>query len=161
MVTEVKMEVTEDLSKRVQEIVFTNGGRRNPPTGDIKYLLINCEKCIIYTDKIGFERSYFKEVSAYDFIASQGEQEWLPKYEEEVIFSDDNIYWTKSKFTNYVPKADCAFHTSDNLFKLCKPIPKVLHFVKFLKNNETLWESKEDNCIIFGGLPQTDEESVG
>jgi len=135
MITEVKMEVTPDLNKRIQEIVFANGGRRNPPTGDIRYLLINCEKCIIYTDKEGFKRSYFKEVSAYDFIASQGEQEWLPKYNEEVMFSDNEKDWHKKQFKSYLPDYSYPFITEGNIeWKFCKLLLKEISFIQFLKD---------------------------
>jgi len=43
-----------------------------------KYLYIYKDKDLVYDeDKSCFEENKFKEVSAYDFIASQGQQEWL------------------------------------------------------------------------------------
>jgi len=136
MVTEVKMEVTPDLSTRIQEIVLANGGRRNPPTGDIKYLLINCEKCIIYTDEERFKRSYFKEVSPYDFIASQGQQEWLPKYGEEAMFNEyDEKTWVKDTFIGYGPKLTYPYWCNNRGYRNCKPISKKISFIQFLKNN--------------------------
>jgi len=94
MITEVKMEVTPDLSERVQEIVFANGGRwsnsiisnKDVQHLDYTYLFIDNEKTLTCGNiKDLFEKEKFKEVSVYDFIVSRGAQEWLPKYNEEAF----------------------------------------------------------------------------
>ena len=94
MVTEVKMQVTPDLSRRVQEIVFKNGGSWGKNTNivytDKPYLFIDRNKELSYGEnKDFFDKKYYKEISPYDFIASQGKQMWLPKYGEEALFSDN------------------------------------------------------------------------
>ena len=96
MVTNVKMHVTPDLSERVQEIVFAHGGGwLDELEAKIKYLTapyiyLDCNKRLIYGTLISNYKIHdFKEVLAYDFIASQGEQEWLPKYGEKALFGEN------------------------------------------------------------------------
>jgi len=93
----------------------------------------------------------FKEVSAYDFIASQGEQEWLPKYGEEAMFSDNKEDWIKTKFNTYIPRIDYPFVTAKNIrltsFKYYKPLLKQVSFTQFLKDNNC-YKQYMFNCKI-------------
>ena len=133
MVIEVKMVVTPDLSERVQEIVFANGGRWDSFNREIKienteqpYLFIDEYKNITYCnikEESVFNNCEFEEISAYDFIASQGEQKKLPKYGEEVELSNDKKHWKKEKFSNYTPHYKRPYTTTyQNIFKYCRPI---------------------------------------
>jgi len=147
MITEVKMEVTPDLSKRIQEIVFANGGdwvgsrKKTIQFTDKKRLCIENDKDLFYLEdetQRYFNEHPFKEISAYDFISSQGQQEWLPKYDEEALFSDDKKDWHKRKFKVYIPNNTySSFLTSISTYNYCKKIPKkTLSFIQFLKDND-------------------------
>lgn len=142
MVNKIKMQVTPELSERVQEIIFTNGGYWGKGCTKVLYI----DKPYLFIDKFNeigysakkefFEEDGFEEVSPYDFIASQGEQKWLPKYDEEALFSDNAEKWVKRKFKCYIPEYNNPFVTSDNIeWKYCKPLPKQISFVQFLKDN--------------------------
>jgi len=157
MINQIKMEVTPDLSKRVQEIVFANCGSWNTSKNKIvkytdrKFIYIN-EKALMWAnDDIDYFKNHsFKEVSAYDFITSQGQQEWLPKYNEEALFSDDGKDWHKRKFKAYIPNNTySSFLTSISTYNYCKKIPKTISFVQFLKDNncykEYIFNSKIEN----------------
>jgi len=77
MITEVKMKVNEDHSKRVQEIVLGNGGSWSGGNEikhtDASYLYINYNKELTFgIDQNCYEEDSFKEVAAYDFISSNG-----------------------------------------------------------------------------------------
>jgi hypothetical protein len=137
MITKVKMVVTPELSERVQEIVFKNGGGWY----DVNSTLINkqvenTEHPYLFIDKnkwLGFAKvddtAFFKafdyiKVSPYDFIASQGEQAWLPKYGEKAEFSvyKDEV-WIKSTFAYYEPKSNEPFHSDSGIgYAYCRPI---------------------------------------
>jgi len=153
MITNVKMEVTPDLSERVQEIVFANGGRWM--LGSIKilntsktYLFLNKNKELTCCDNYEiFKESNFKEVSAYDFIASQGEQEWLPRYEEKALFSIDREEWTKQIFKYYEPQQMSSYIANSNYYVYCKPLPKQISFTQFLKDNNA-YEAYMENVKI-------------
>jgi len=143
MISEVKMEVTPGLSERVQEIVLANGGELGYEGTEIKHLI--CKYSYIYINKKGklaysedksyFEKGKYKKVSAYDFIASQGEQEWLPKYNEEVMFSDNEKDWHKKQFKSYLPDYSYPFITEGNIeWKFCKLLLKEISFIQFLKD---------------------------
>jgi len=155
MVTEVKMEVTPDLSSRIQEIVFANGGDWGCEGVEInhvssKYLYIEKKGKLGYgDDKSCFEEHKFKEVSPYDFIASQGQQEWLPKYYEEALFSDNGKDWYKENFINYTPCYTYPFSVLDGdiTYKFCKKIPKTVSFIQFLKDNNC-YKEYMNNCKI-------------
>ena len=144
MITEVKMQVTPDLSKRVQEIVFSNGGcwsgidlsTKVYDVDNIQYLFIDRNKMMaIIKDSYALNIISFKEISAYDFIASNGEQEWLPKYNEQALFSDDEKSWKKVKFLLYYTSSSYPFRTNSSTFRYCKPLPKEVSFIQFLKDN--------------------------
>jgi len=142
MVTEVKMEVTPDLSKRVQEIVFANGGKQEDTSNTIiaytewRYLFIDKEKYMYMSNcKDVFENSNFEEISPYDFITSQGKKKWLPKYGEKALFSDAKEKWYGDIFINYKPTIVGSFQCKNNNYKYCKPIPIQVSFIQFLKDN--------------------------
>jgi len=142
MITEIKMEVTPDLSTRIQEIVFANGGSWGFKGTEIKYLsskylYIEKKGNLAYgEDKNNFKKDGYKEISPYDFITSQGQQEWLPKYGEEAMFSDNEKDWHKRKFKSYLPDYSYPFIIEGNIeWKYCKPIPKEMSFIQFLKDN--------------------------
>jgi len=121
MITEIKMEVTPDLSKRVKEIVSNNGGRwfigtKKTKCLNHKYLFIDEYSVLTITNNNeDFKNNKFKEISPCDFIASQGQQEWLPNYGKEALFSDNE--------------------KEINTFVFCKPLPKEISFIQFLKDN--------------------------
>ena len=135
MVTNVKMQVTPDLSQRVQEIVFANGGSwLNEPLTEISYLTapyiyLDCNKQLIHGTLITtYEKHTFKEISAYDFIASHGEQDWLPKYGELVEFSDNKNFDNSYTAAFYYYKPNCAkpYYGIDTYVfdAYCRPIQK-------------------------------------
>jgi len=143
MITNVKMEVTPELSKRVQKIVFANGGKwglnhKKIKNTFFKYLYIDKNKKLLYgEDKSCFKKNKFKKVDVYAFIASQGEQEWLSKYSKETIFSDDEKNWHEKLFKSYSPTSSYPFTTKENInYKCCKSLPKTISFTKFLKEND-------------------------
>ena len=102
------------------------------------YLFINECKELTYADDIElFNESKFEEISPYDFIASQGEQMWLPKYGEEALFSDDYKTWQKCIFKSYIPEASHPYYTIPfEGFVCCKPLSKTISFIQFLKDND-------------------------
>lgn len=125
------MEVTPDLSQRVQEIVFANEGSwLYEPVMEISYLTapyiyLDCNKQLIYGTLITtYEEHTFQEISAYDFITSQGEQKWLPKYRELVEVSHDDKKWHKETFRYYAPNNRYPFYTAKAAYKFCRPIQK-------------------------------------
>lgn len=141
MVTEVKMEVTPYLSKRVQEIVINNDGgwncSRKIQHTQKRYLYIDKYKFLkCGEDKTIFKTDKFEEIAAYDFIASNGEQEWLPKYKEEALFSETGIDWKKAKFIRYIIGCKNPFITYNTCnYKYCKPLQQIVAFTQFLKDN--------------------------
>ena len=155
MVTNVKMQVTPDLSQRVQEIVFANKGSwLNEPVVEISYLTapyiyLDCNKQLIHGTLITtYEKHTFKEISAYDFIASQGEQERLPKYGELAEFSD-SLEFNDScieTFCYYTPDNRYPFYTAKAAYKFYRPIqkPKTKTITIDGKNIEISLESFED-----------------
>jgi len=143
MIIKIKMEATPDLSKRVQEIVFTNGGKWYYKDYSIenyvnkKFIYINSEKSIWGdNDKEKFKLHRFEEISPYDFIASQGEQKWLPKYGEKALFDKYNEEeWVEDYFWHYRPKYIYPFVCSNISYKNCKPLVEEVSFIQFLKVN--------------------------
>ena len=139
IVTNVKMQVTPDLSERVQEIVFANGGKWIHIDANINrviniyksYLLINRNGNLAYMDEDIFNRDEREEISAYDFIASQGQQKRLPKYCEEAEFSDDGEKWHKAVFLSYVPSINYPFAVTtknrSKTYKHCRPLLSKTH----------------------------------
>jgi len=100
-------------------------------------------------DEYSFKSSSFKEVSAYDFIASQGEQEWIPKHEEEALFSKDNNSWKVFSFLRYLIGSSNPFVVMNSSnYKYCKPLSKVVSFVQFLKDNNA-YEAYLENIEIW------------
>ena len=157
MVTNVKMQVTPDLSRRVQEIVFAHGGAwegigKKVDYTNNSYLYIggNCDDISIYFGNGAeyFENSDEEEISAYDFIASNGEQNWLPKFEEVALFSADAKEWKKDKFRYYEPNDDFSFRTRYAWYKYCKPLPKKLVFKDFLEENGISFDKFLENCKV-------------
>lgn len=153
MVTNVKMHVTPDLSQRVQEIVFAHGGGwLDELEAKIKYLTapyiyLDCDKQLIYGTLLStYETHDFKEILAYDFIASQGKQEWLPRYRELVEVSQDNKTWHKETFRHYAINNLYPFYTAKAAYKFCRPIqkPKTKTITIDGKNIEISLESFED-----------------
>ena len=152
IITNIKVQVTPDLSQRVQEIIFANGGNWH---GGFKKAIVDfgIPSLFLYLDenlKLGTRGSIrkFKEISAYDFIASQGQQEWLPKYKELAEFSDDEDYedyYTES-FDCYNPGAIRPYITNEGAYKFCRPIqkPKTKTITIDGKNIEISLESFED-----------------
>jgi hypothetical protein len=116
MITRVKMRVTPELSERVQEIVFKNGGGwftidSKEPKKQIEetkhpYLFISTSKYLGFAkeeDSALFKNLDYTEVSPCDFIMSNGEQKWLPKVGEEVEMSNDGKKWAKLIYLGYIP----------------------------------------------------------
>jgi len=131
MVTNVKMEVTPELSERIQEIVIANGGCWTKGGKAIKntfaqYLFIFQNKSLGFTEnkRYFYDKAEEEEISPYDFIASQGQQKWLPKYGEECEFSPDKQTWSKKLFDTY-SSVYKYFYTVDSMdYKYCRPLPK-------------------------------------
>lgn len=77
-----------------------------------------------------FNSSKEKEISAYDFIASQGQQTWLPTYGEECEFSDNKAFYNPSKmlFKYYrlseLNKIGEFVVRGGNQYIYCRPLPK-------------------------------------
>jgi len=155
MVCNVKMEVTPDLSKRVQEIVFENGGSwdtinlsTNINNTEYKYLFIDKNKLLICcNDKEILKDNGFKEISAYDFIVSRGKLEWLPKYGEKALFSDNGEKWAEDIFMFYSPTYDFPYETQITNYKYCKSLSKAVSFIRFLKDNNA-YEKYMENSMI-------------
>ena len=130
MITGIKMEVTEELSERVQKIVFGNGGKWVTGEAEIltgeRYLYLNEDRELLVGNKSSYFKAHkHKEVSAYDFIASQGEQGWLPNYGEVCEFSCDEDFQDvhTEKFASYMPRNDyCYLTTNEHVYKYCRPI---------------------------------------
>jgi len=134
MIKNISMRVNPDLSRRVQEIVFKNGGKWMGDYTDIR----NLKEKILLVDEYGMLAYYSilelemlkydidgEEISAYDFIASQGEQKWLPKYNEICEFSDDKNfrYYKALQFKRYNPEDTYPFEEADgNTFRYCRPL---------------------------------------
>jgi len=144
MVTNIKMEVTPDLSNRIQKIVFANDGKQKDILNEkiaytkYKYIFIDKDKYMFMSNlKDKFKNSSFEEISAYDFIASQGQQKWLPKFGEKALFSDEDNdgNWVENTFITYSPASIFPFICGCNSYAYCKPIPKRISFVQFLKDN--------------------------
>ena len=163
MVTNVKMKVNEDLSRRVQEIVFAHGGRwltnvsltidgKKVSYTNNPYIYISCNYYDDIVLNFGSDAEYFKnsdeeEISAYDFIASNGEQKWLPKCGEEVLFSDDKVEWKKGIFRMYAPAMTHPFISEIGICSsYCKPLSKKLVFKDFLEENGISFDKFLENC---------------
>ena len=153
MVTNVKMYVIPDLSQRVQEIVIEHGGGwLEELEAKIKYLTapyiyLDCNKQLIYGTLLStYETHDFKEILAYDFIASQGEQEWLPRYRELVEVSQDDKTWHKETFRHYTPNNLYPFYAASAAYGFCRPIqkPKTKTITIDGKNIEISLENFED-----------------
>ena len=155
MVTKVKMEVTPDLSRRVQEIVFNNGGKWKAGNVNINntlfpYLYLDENKLLTFESKYckeDFKKCEFEEISAYDFIASQGEQKWLPQFGERVEFSDNGKRWYKEHFISYTPHClneILPYRTLEgSFFEYCRPIKQTKTIIINGKNIEISKESFE------------------
>ena len=154
MVCNIKMEVTPDLSERVQEIVIANGGSwegnyKGIQFTETKYLYLDDQKIMFCTEsKDDFDFPDFKKISAYDFIASNGEQEWLPRYNESALFSRNGEIWKKFKFLRYLVGSSYPFviNNSSN-YEYCKPLPKAVSFIQFLKDNDA-YEAYMENIRV-------------
>lgn len=151
MITNVKMHVTPDLSQRVQEIVFAHGGGwLEEPEAKIKYLTapyiyLDCNKQLIYGTLIStYETHDFKEILAYDFITSQGEQEWIPKYGEKALFGQDFDKLEEVFFIMYQYNTLYPYKTTNGNFMYCRPIQKLKTITIDGKNIEISLESFED-----------------
>jgi len=130
MITYIKMKVTPDLSRRIQEIIFANGGSWSSGHTDIsdinmKYLYIGVNKTISMGSVLAcFNEAREEEILAYDFIASQGQQKWLPRYGEEVYMWDyDKESKKKVLFITYYPNSTFGYISIDgDRYKNCVPI---------------------------------------
>jgi len=155
MVCNVKMEVTPDLSERVQEIVFENSGSWDPinlstniNNTEYKYLFINKNKFLICSNKKEILKDDgFKEISAYDFIVSRGKLEWLPKYGEKALFSNNGEKWAEDVFMFYSPTYDFPYETQITNYKYCKSLSKAVSFIQFLKDNNAYEKYMENSKI--------------
>ena len=131
MITEIKMEVTEDLSKRVQEIILAKGGGEWESGGikitntNKRYLYLTEDKVLLYGNKSSYFKAHkYKEVSPYDFIVSQGEQEKLPRYGEICEFSDYEDFQKAvlRKFAGYMLHNDHVYVTLGGpTYRYCRP----------------------------------------
>jgi len=134
MITEIKMKVTPDLSKRVQATVFANGGKWRGEKAEIsytdeKYLYVDENKDLINGSDIKYYKQHdYKEVSAYDFISSQGEQEWLPDYGELCEFSDNKDFQDvhTKEFACYMPRGYSHVALGGHIYKYCRPLTKTI-----------------------------------
>jgi len=131
MVTGIKMEVTPDLSERVQEIVFKNGGfwvggEKNVSNIEQKYIHIYADKNMQFgNSRVSFGQHDNEEISPYDFIASQGQQKWLPKIGDEAEFGTCGENWHTGTFNYYLTKEVVnPFFSSIGNAKYCRPIQK-------------------------------------
>jgi hypothetical protein len=126
MIREVKMKVTPEQGVLVKRIVFscrekggiTGYGRRlNEP-----FLFID-EFGTLRATKSGnkFEKLGFKEVNPEHFIASFGQQAWLPRIEERVEFSNTKDTWHSGRFLGYVPNFTHPFMTvTGEYYRYCR-----------------------------------------
>jgi hypothetical protein len=133
----IALKVNTELSIRVQEIVFNKGGiwadgLANFQNLDKEYLIINEHWNLYYTDKDGYEYDeYYPKGSAIDFIISNGEQTWLPRFGDLVEFSDDNATWVQEQYKCYIPNAQYPYFTTNgNYYRYCR-----------------VAEEKEEECI--------------
>ncbi len=156
MLTEVKMKVTPELSERVQEIVFANGGswpngKREIKYIDYKYLFINEDKKIsmIYDNEDFYKEHEFEEIDAYSFIVSAGNEKWVPTPGEDALFSDDGETWKKDIFLCYRPNTLMPFKATNDSYVLSKPLSKITSFVDFLIQegvyNEYMYNTRTEN----------------
>ena len=150
MVTEIKMMVTPDLSERVQKIVFSGSGSwidGYKEISDLKsrYLYINKKgRLSLGNDENYFINHRYEEISAYDFIASQGEQKWLPKFSEKVEFSNDKKEWEQGIFNCYIPTVRYSYFDNYlSAWKYCRPIKQTKTIIIDGKNIEISKESFE------------------
>ena len=152
MITGIKMEVTEELSERVQKIVFGNGGKWVTGEAEIltgeRYLYLNEDRELLVGNKSSYFKAHkYKEVSAYDFIASQGEQGWLPNYGEECEFSCDEDFQSvhTEKFRCYMPDGMYSYLSTDgHFYKYCRPIKPTKTITIDGKKIEVSLEDLED-----------------
>jgi len=129
MITGIKMEVTEELSERVQKIVFGNGGKWVTGEAEIltgeRYLYLNEDRELLVGNKSSYFKAHkYKEVSPYDFIVSQGEQEKLPRYGEICEFSDYEDFQKAvlRKFAGYMLHNDHVYVTLGGpTYRYCRP----------------------------------------
>jgi len=148
MITSVKMAVTPELSEKVQEVVFMNGGKWCSGKIEIhntkaKYLYIYEDKLLGFgNDDNSFNEDSGKEVSAYAFIATDGMESWLPKYNEVALFKCGNEF-IKAEFIKYNTRSEYPFITTSGAFQECLKIPNV-SFTGFLEDNEILNQYMEN-----------------
>jgi len=144
MITNVKMIVTPELSERVQEIVFANGGEWNSSgtkvkNTETKYLYINANKSLEFgSDDNNFNKGKEKEISTYAFVATNGMESWLPKYDEIALFEcSDKII--EAKFIKYDIKSEYPFITTAGAFQKCLKISDTkTSFMDFHQDNTIL-----------------------
>ena len=125
MITEVKMEVNGNkyLIERITDICNNS---LNKDISHYKYLFV--DKYAIITcsgSKQYYKENNYEKIDPLDFIMSNGEQKWLPKFGEKVELSDDNISWEKRKYKAYLPQYSSSFIDEGNIeWKYCRPIQR-------------------------------------
>ena len=153
MITRIKMEVTPDLSRRIQEIVFDIGGRwksggKKVVSTDKRYLYLSEFKVLVCGSCIeDYNQDSYKEVSPYDFISTRGEQGLLPDYGEECEFSCDEDFQSvhTEKFRCYMPDGMYSYLSTDgHFYKYCRPIRQTKTIVIDGKKIEVSIEGLED-----------------
>jgi len=161
MIGNVRMEITNDLSRRVQEIVFAKGGswssgHTDVHDTDVKYLYIAENKTIsLGTSHSCFAAAKEEEISAYDFVTSQGQQKWLPKYGEEVhMWNYDEECKEKVKFSSYNFTSTSKYISTGGVwYRHCAPIrDKEISFTTVSGENIYVTISEEEMLKLMSQL---------
>jgi len=141
MVTNVKMEVTRELSEEIQRIVsFKNGFDFTPIKGRHSFLIIKQDMCgtndyCATNSRLVFEHDEAEEISALDFIQSQGALKELPEFGKEYLFYDSDCNLVRGRFKAYFPGSEYPFRILDGRGYKCYKKIENISFINFLIEN--------------------------
>jgi len=147
------MQVTSELSEKVQKILFEQGVRWLD-TADVvlkaTWLYLSPRGTLTYSAEVEKLDCDKEEISAYAFVASNGRCKWLPSPGEKCLVRDlECESWREASFSFYrFQHSSLPISTSKGSFKQVKPYEKpklCVDFAKFLQEHSALEKFKE-NC---------------
>ena len=149
------MQVTPELSKKVQQILFKEGKTFKFSDTTLvellsnEWLVVACNTLYTTADPQVFHKEK-EEISAYAFVASNGHCKWLPFQGEKcLVRSSDDVPWEVSRFLCYRSCVRLPISTNKGSFSQIMPYEEPKHieidFAEFLEEYNALKKFKE-NC---------------